>query len=141
MLGVTAMFTKKYAWFGSMAILGIAMFGCKSGDEAGPAGASSAENAKDATITFASIQPILDKNCVGCHGENGKDGIDLRTYESVMKGGEHGAIVVAKDASGSTLVQALHGMNGVKQMPMKAPPLSASDIRKIEDWIAGGAKS
>ena len=126
-------------WVLSISCVFVALFGCKSESE--DSGASSKVPLSGGAITFSSVQGILTKNCVSCHGENGKEGIDLRTYDSVMKGGEHGPIVVAGDASGSALVQSLHGMNGKKQMPMNAKPLSADDSRKIEDWIAAGAKA
>jgi len=76
-----------------------------------------------------------------CHGENGKDGIDVRSYDSIMKGGSHGPIVVAGDAAGSQIVHALRGQNGVKQMPFNQSPLPEEDIKKVEDWINAGAKN
>lgn len=91
-------------------------------------------------VAFADIQPILQKNCLACHSENGQEGIDMRTYESLMKGGGHGAIVTAGDGAGSTIVKAMKG-DGVKQMPPTGAPVSAEDIAKVEAWITAGAKS
>ena len=90
--------------------------------------------------TFASLESgIFGPKCVMCHGENGKGGIDLRTYASAMKGGEEGPIIKAGDAAGSQIVKALHGQ-GAKQMPMNSNPLPAEEIKQVEDWIAAGAK-
>lgn len=113
----------------------IAVVGCASKEETtvGPSQPA-------APSLFAKVQPLLQQKCAACHGENGKEGIDLRTYGSLMKGGEHGAIVVPGDAANSVLVQALRGTNGKKQMPMKADPLSEEEIKLVEDWIQAGAK-
>lgn len=92
------------------------------------------------TAAFAPAADVFTKNCVGCHGDRPREGIDLRSYDSVMKGGEEGPIVKAGDAKGSVLVQALHGTDGKKQMPPRGP-LPEEDIKKIEDWIQAGAKS
>lgn len=90
---------------------------------------------------FASIQPILNENCVKCHGNVGpKGGIDLTTYAGMMKGGEDGPIVLAGNPDGSKIVMALKGAGGVKPMPMMAKPLTADKIDAIANWIRDGAK-
>lgn len=106
-----------------------------TGDPAGTTGGGAAT-----TASFADAHTIIVAKCSQCHGENGKDGIDVRTYESLMKGGSHGPIIVAGDAAGSKLVKALRGADGVKQMPFKQAPLSPEEIAKIEEWINAGAK-
>ena len=89
---------------------------------------------------FASVQPILITNCMPCHASSKpKAGINLTSYESVMKGGREGAIVKAGDPDGSKIDMALHG-KGAKQMPPKGP-LAPADIAKIETWIKAGAKN
>ena len=45
-------------------------------------------------------------------------------YASVMKGGEHGPIVVKGKLKDSVLAQVLRGTNGKKQMPFGMAPLS-----------------
>lgn len=146
------MFTQKtFSLFA--ATLGLAAFiiGCSKSDEAAapeapkpnatdsPTGQPSA-NAPTEASGFAAVKTILDSKCLMCHGEEGKEGIDLRTYASVMKGGEHGPIVVAGKPEDSDIVKALRGADGKKQMPMNMPPLDEADIAKIEAWIKEGAK-
>lgn len=95
-----------------------------------------------AATGFAAVQPILLKNCVLCHtGPDAKEKIDLNTYASVMKGGEHGAIVVPGDPEGSMIVKVVRGAQGAKKMP-PAPndPLTEPEIQLIVDWIKEGAK-
>lgn len=60
----------------------------------------------------------------------------IRTYETLQKGGEHGAIVIAGDAKESELVEEI--VKG--KMPPDGPPLEASEIQLIIDWINNGAK-
>jgi len=92
-------------------------------------------------LKFADIEPIFKANCIGCHSEgNGKDGVELFSHASVMKGGEHGAIVVPGDAKASLLSKVLRASDGKKQMPPKGP-IRDNEIAKIEAWINQGAKA
>src|SRR5437868_4786870 len=59
---------------------------------------SSPACAAAAKISFAQdIMPIFRGRCVGCHQPGGegfeKSGLDLTTYEGVMKGTKHGSMV------------------------------------------------
>lgn len=117
--------------------LAIVAIGCQSTDStpsSTPPPASAPSGA-----TYASIKPILDSKCSGCHGAQPKEGYDVRTYESVLKGGESGPLVRVGDAPGSLLIQVLKAQ-GKPQMP-PAGPIPAEDIAKIEAWIQAGAKS
>ncbi|HRK22811.1 MAG TPA: c-type cytochrome [Fimbriimonadaceae bacterium] len=141
---------KRYVW--AIFALSVLAWGCKGSEEAKPeegtgatppaaSGGTGGDAGATAAGGYAGVQAILTARCMPCHGENGKEGIDLRSYDSVMKGGEHGAIVKAGDAAGSQIIHALRGHNGIKQMPMNQAPLSEEDIKKIEDWINAGAKN
>jgi len=84
------------------------------------------------------ISPILTKQCalVGCHVADGPDDVDLRTYDTLQKGGEHGPLIHAGNAKESELVEEV-----VKQkMPPDGPYLDADQIQLIIDWINAGAK-
>jgi len=84
---------------------------------------------------------MFEQKCGMCHGANEpKEEIDMRSYQTVMKGGEHGPIVVPGKPEESLLVHVLRGSHGAKQMPMKAEPLPEEDIQRVEAWIEGGAK-
>ncbi|MFY9234379.1 MAG: c-type cytochrome domain-containing protein [Fimbriimonadaceae bacterium] len=128
---------------------GLAVFvaGCKSdGGEETSAGTAGVSTGADATpppagASFASVQALFGKKCMPCHGENGQEGIDLRTYDSVMKGGEPGPVVIAGDPENSLIIHALRGLKGKAQMPFKQPPLPEAEIKMVEDWIKAGAKA
>ena len=97
--------------------------------------------ASGSVVAYSEVQAIFDKNCVGCHGaQNPKEELSLVSHESLMKGGEHGPVVVAGDPDTSILVHALRGTNGKKQMPFGGTPLAEDEIKKVESWIKDGAK-
>src|SRR5436190_19122068 len=88
---------------------------------------------KSSPPLFKDIQPILNASCVGCHsGDRPKAGIDLSSYESVMRGGEDGPVVKIGAPKHSLLVRALRGVNGVRQMPPRRNPLSEDRVILIE---------
>ena len=87
----------------------------------------------------ADISPILTDRCAiaECHVVDGPHDIDLRTYDSVIKGGDEGAIVIAADAMESEMVEEI----AEGKMPPEGPPLEAAQIQLIIDWINEGAKN
>ncbi len=104
-------------------------------------------NASDPSVndpsTFygARIQPIFSAQCLSCHSAaKRKGGLQLTSYPALMRGGKHGAVVKAGDASGSEL---LHRVtlppSDDNFMPKGKPALSADQAKLIELWIAAGA--
>ena len=88
------------------------------------------------------INPILDANCVSCHG-TGKvqGGLRLDSYESLMKGGQDGSVIVAGKPDESLLLVRVTLPPSHKQfMPAEGkPPLKAEEIAWIKAWIQQGA--
>ena len=99
------------------------------------------------TTTFAEdVFPIFKGRCVGCHapGLEGfeKSGLDLTTYEGVMKGTKFGPMVVPKDADSSNLVWLLDWRGSLQtRMPHGKKKLSTCDRNAIRTWIREGAKN
>ena len=87
----------------------------------------------------ADIAPILTNQCAiaECHVVDGPHDIDLRTYDTLMKGGDEGAIVIAGNARESEIVEEI----AEGKMPPKGAPLDAAQIQLIIDWINEGAKN
>jgi mono/diheme cytochrome c family protein len=82
------------------------------------------------------VAPIFQSRCSECHGaETQEAGLDLSTYESVMKGSEYGTVVEAGDAAASLLIE----MVTAGEMPQDADPLPAEEIAILRAWIAAGA--
>lgn len=97
-----------------------------------PAAKSAADFQKD-------VAPIFAKNCLGCHSSAAHKGhLVLDSYDSLMKGGRHGQVVVARDADQSRLVQMLEGKLD-PLMPLGSDPLGKADIAVIRSWINAGA--
>ena len=79
------------------------------------------------------LLPILTARCAlaGCHVADGPHGLDFRTYESFVAGGEHGPAYIPGNASESEIVDQI--ASGT--MPPGGPPLSAAEIQLFVDWI------
>ncbi len=91
-------------------------------------------------LAYADFKPIFDAKCVGCHGaDDPKEDLRLDSYAAVMKGSEHGAMVIAGNASGSKLVKLIDGTEQPR-MPLKKDPLSKEEIDKISAWVDQGAE-
>ncbi len=80
-----------------------------------------------------SILPILTARCAlaGCHVANGPHGLDFRTYESFVAGGEHGPAFIPGNAEESEVVEEI--VSG--RMPPGGPPLTEAEIQSFVDWI------
>jgi hypothetical protein len=79
----------------------------------------------------ANIKPIFTR-CTVCHNSSSPQlGLDLMTYQSVMKGGTNGAVIIPGDAANSTLVKiqsAQHFVNVTKY-----------ELDLLIKWINNGA--
>ena len=90
-----------------------------------------------ASVSFVNdVLPVFVNSCNECHGgKQIKEGLDLRTYESVMAGSFNGTVIVAGDSAQSLLVELV--TKG--KMPKRGPKLTAEQIQIIRDWIDAGA--
>jgi hypothetical protein len=81
-----------------------------------------ATKASVASVSFAKdVMPIFVNSCNECHGvKQIKEGLDMRTYESLMAGSFNGPVINGK-------------------MPKRGPKLTAGQIKIISDWIDAGA--
>lgn len=87
------------------------------------------------------IASILKKHCLQCHGESKKEaGLDLSSYESILKGGSGGVIVVPGRSSTSRIIQAITAENPDERMPPDNDPLPADQIATLQSWIDKGLK-
>ena len=85
------------------------------------------------------IQPILAKNCMGCH-QGGAAPADLRmdSPAALLKGSISGKVIVAGHAQESLLVKRITNKTGVGMPP--TGPLSDDQIALIVTWIDQGAQ-
>lgn len=100
-----------------------------------------------AEVSFSDdILPILKLRCVECHQPGGmgyeKSGLDLRSYESLMKGTRFGPVVVPRQPLISTLNAAIEWRTSSQiHMPYHRKKLTACEIRLFRQWVAQGARN
>lgn len=98
-------------------------------------------SAADAPSFNATVAPLLQQRCAGCHAAKvHMGGLSLDDYEGLMKGGSHGPVVVAGKAEDSRIVLMLTAKIA-PAMPMDGTKLSAAEIGAIGAWIDAGAKA
>jgi uncharacterized membrane protein len=88
------------------------------------------------------IDPILDANCVACHGEaKEKGGLRLDSYEGLMRGGKDGAVIAPGQPEKSLLIERVTLPPGHEHaMPAEGkPPLKPEEIAWFKAWIQQGA--
>jgi WD40 repeat protein len=90
-------------------------------------------------VSFGQVRAILRDSCEHCHDEAKAEGsLVMKSYDTLVAGGESGSPIVPGNSGSSLLVQAIEGR--VKpRMPYKEDPLSASEIDTIRRWIDAGA--
>ncbi len=91
------------------------------------------------------VFPIFKGRCIDCHQPEGqgyqKSGLDLSTYEGLMKGTKFGPIVVPGDPDTSNLMWLLDWRASPElRMPHGKKKLSTCDRDAIRNWIREGAK-
>lgn len=86
-------------------------------------------NCDSTAFTFsATIQPLLSKNCRGCHNSvTASSGVNLDNYAGVKAVADNGQ-----------LIGAVKHLPGFPAMPQGGQQLSACQIRQLEKWIAAG---
>ncbi len=83
------------------------------------------------------VAPIFERNCAMCHGARvQRSGLDLRSEETVLKGGARGPAVVAGKPELSLLYRLITHKEE-PAMPFGMGKLSEADIAIIAQWIAG----
>jgi hypothetical protein len=84
------------------------------------------------------IAPLLTARCMQCHGQSPlMGGLDLRTRETALKGGQHGPAIVPGDSAKSHIYRHLTGAE-TPQMPLGSR-LSEAEIELVKQWIDSGA--
>jgi len=93
------------------------------------------------------VKPIIDQHCIQCHEPGGQgeviSGLNLSTYEGLMKGTDAGAMVIAGDIEGSNILVLMEGRADPSiSMPHgQNEPVSKQGIQTIRSWIEQGAKN
>jgi len=88
----------------------------------------------NAQVSFEQdVLPIFETYCTSCHGNQA--GLSLETYEKVIKGSNHGAVIIPGDPQRSPLIRLVSSGT----MPYGGPPLSQEQIQVLVNWVGSGA--
>jgi Protein of unknown function (DUF1549)/Protein of unknown function (DUF1553)/Planctomycete cytochrome C len=88
------------------------------------------------------IQPILNQNCVACHGGvRQKNGVSFIFREEALGTGKSGRrTIVPGDPDASELMARVTSKDPEERMPFHGPPLPPHQIDLLRQWIKQGAK-
>jgi hypothetical protein len=94
------------------------------------------------TVTWDRIQALLLLRCTVCHGHDRQEGgLDLRTRESLLRGGKSGPAAFAGKPQESLLLQKI----AAAEMPpprrlveVSIKPITPAETTLLETWIAAG---
>ena len=103
-----------------------------------PEATSAVTSTLGGVVSFAKeVLPIFKDKCAVCHGNLG--GWSAKSYDTVMKSGDHAPVVVAGDSKGSLLAQKIEGTQTRGSLMPPSGKLTPDEIKTIVDWIAAGA--
>lgn len=92
------------------------------------------------TGSYQAVTAILQQKCLACHSSDAKmGGFVMASYQTLMKGGQHGAEIVPGNSAKSRLILMVEG-DMQPRMPFGGNPLPAVDIATLKAWIDAGAK-
>lgn len=118
--------------------VGLALFTC-----AGTRSYSDGPGTPQPPVDFArDVYPLLKQTCWECHGsERQKGKLRLDSREAAFQGGRNGVVTVPGKAEESELYRRIVLPKGSDRvMPARGEPLSATQVKRIRDWINQGAK-
>src|SRR6266545_2672432 len=93
--------------------------------------------ASDSDFFKEKVAPIFERNCMMCHGARvQRSGLDLRSEETILKGGARGPAVVPGDAEKSRLYRLITHKEE-PAMPMGMDKLGEAEVAVIAQWING----
>jgi nitrate/TMAO reductase-like tetraheme cytochrome c subunit len=85
-------------------------------------------------LTFnATIGPLFELECGGCHGEGGIQSLNLTEYAAAIQGGISGPAIIPGDANSSLVIQRQTG-----DLPHFSQ-FSPEDLALVIEWINAGA--
>jgi cytochrome c553 len=87
------------------------------------------------------ILPLLEDNCIDCHGpDKQKARLRIDRRPVLLLGGDSGSpAIVPGNPAKSHLIELIKLKDPDERMPQKGDPLSSAEIALLEKWIAEGA--
>lgn len=92
------------------------------------------------------VFPIIEIRCLECHQKGGMgyeaSGLDLSTYDGLMKGTKYGPVVVPRSAMTSNLITVIDGRTDpALHMPHKRKRMSKCERLTFRSWVNQGANN
>lgn len=93
------------------------------------------------------VFPILHDYCLNCHEPGGKgyekSGLDMSTYQSLMKGTNFGTVIEPGDSFTSILIELVEGRAhpSIKMPYGMSGGLAKDKIETLKKWVQQGAKN
>lgn len=117
---------------------------------AGAAGPRANNNGPPPTIVRATgnekvsftkdIAPFMVNLCVGCHsGNNPRGGLSLVSFESMMRGGNSGRVILPGDREGSRFFRLVGGLE-LPRMPQGQARITRQNYEDLKTWFDEGNK-
>ncbi|HEY2415374.1 MAG TPA: c-type cytochrome domain-containing protein [Pirellulaceae bacterium] len=90
------------------------------------------------SVSFVNdVAPILNNQCGGCHIRKASGGLQMTTYDLLMKGSQKGGkVVFPGDVKSSILVEKITE----KEMPPSGKGIPEGELATLKKWVQDGAK-
>ena len=83
------------------------------------------------------VEPLLDKYCLKCHaGVRQQGGLDLRSLETILRGGNRGPALIPGKPDESRIVEFVQPKAESHMPPDPKKQLSAQEIAVLKNWVA-----
>src|SRR5262249_42723030 len=95
---------------------------------------------------FAAVQAIFNQHCLDCHAAQDPEAkLVMEDFQTLMKGGESGPLIVPGKRDESLLVRIIEGKverDGKKKIipPGTRKKLESTEIDTLKQWITAGAR-
>ena len=92
------------------------------------------------------VKPILHDYCLNCHEPGGKgfekSGLNMTTYQTLMKGTKFGSVIKPGDSFTSIFIQVIEGRvhSSIKMPYGMNGGLAKENISILKKWVEQGAK-
>ncbi len=85
------------------------------------------------------VRPVLAIHCLACHTTARLGGLDMRSQESLLQGGDSGPAIVPGRPEQSLLIQAIQHTHERLKMPLGREKLKEEEIQDLIAWVRMGA--
>lgn len=104
-----------------------------------PALTASPADGDDAIVFSEDVLPVLQDRFAPLLAQ--EDGLSLDSWEALMAGSDHGAVVIPFDPDGSLLIRLATELPEDHPLHPAADRLSDAEIAVVREWIARGARN